>query len=378
MKVSLGNFGDSVAGIAPPPSSAPVHQAAIGAVDQVQRTQERVQQNREALQRAKAANSLASYQLDVENTGRQLEEDLASGAVNYEKANEEFATRVSKLQAAPVMLDNTIDQENHTAGLKYVQERGRLSIAPSVYAARQRDGESQLDSFLDTQGKRAIEPGADVQSINATADGFAANARAYGIPQDVITRKVQNFKDANWFNNAVQRSVEADQDLKSLHGILHDLTATDGYYAGKLDPEKRNALQASVQSKIDRIEMRALALGDRREAKADRALAQIERQISTGVPATSEMWADWATTVEGTSAKGDFDALVKSEDETQRVLRAPIADQVRMVQEKKSALEQGGGTVAQIADADRLERAVNSNIKLLTTNASAVRRAAPG
>lgn len=369
MKVPLGNFGNTVAEpVAQPNKGAAFSHAAdvIEGVAQVQAgIEERAQRNREALQRAKAANAFATYQYDVENTGRDIEEGMADGSVDYEHAQEEFDARVKKLQAPKVELDNPIDRENHSAALTITQNRQRLALAPSIFAARQRDGIAQLDGFFDTQAKRAIEPEANVEAINQSADAFAANAREYGVPQDYLAKRVQAFKDTNWFNNATQRAVEADQDVPGLKAILHDLTAKDGLYADKLDPDKRNALQASVQSKLDRIEMRGAAIADRREAKAERTLATFERQISSGVPATTEMWTDGASTVKGTSVEGDFNELVHAEREIQAVLRAPIADQARLVQERQAALDKGGGTLVQAANVERLKRAVDTNVKTL-------------
>jgi hypothetical protein len=366
VKINIGNFGYSEREVTPVVDKSGVGNALIAAGGRLQNQLDDIQRNREALQRAKAANAAVSYQLAIEETGRGLEEDLASGAVNWENADAEYGERVKKLEVPQFELDNPIDRENSDNAIAHAQERGRLAIQPQVFAARQRDGVAQLDQFFDTQAKRAIEPGADVDQINASADAFAANAREYGIPADVLARRVQDFKDANYFNQATQRAVEADEDLKSLRAVLYDVTAEDGYYAKRLDPTKRNALQASIQNRIDRIEDRARAALDRREARAERAIVQMERQISSAIPWTPEMLTDWAKTVDGTSSQADFNALVNTERQVQQVLRQPIGDQVRMVQEAEAKLLQEGGTVAQGANVARLKNAVESNVKLLT------------
>jgi hypothetical protein len=366
VKINIGNFGYSEREVTPVVDKSGVGNALIATGGRIQNTLDDIQRNREALQRAKAANAVVSYQLAVEETGRGLEEDLASGAVNWENADAEYGERVKKLEVPQFELDNAIDRENSNGAIAHAQERGRLAIQPQVFAARQRDGVAQLDQFFDTQAKRAIEPSANVDQINASADAFAANAREYGIPADVLARRVQDFKDANYFNQATQRAVEADEDLTSLRAVLHDVTAEDGYYAKRLDPTKRNALQYSIQTRIDRIEMRAQAAVDRREARAEHAIRQIDTQISTGIPATPAMWAEWADTVKGTTVEPVFNQMVATEQAIQQVLRAPIAEQKRIVQDAQTRLKQEGGTVAQNNNVNRLSAAVDANIKMLT------------
>jgi hypothetical protein len=368
MKIELGNFGYSRTEVVTPADKSQVSEALGSAGLRISAAERQAQENREAFQRAGAANSFAKYQLDLETVANGVEQDMATGAVPWDKANEEFVGRASKLPAPQDKLDNPIDRENQRAGISHATERTRQSLAPSIFQARQRTGASQFDSFLDTQAKRAIEPGANIDQINASADAFAVNARVYGLPENVLTAKVQAFKDSNWYNSALQRVVESDGNLPALKGILHELTNDKGAYAGKLDPQKRASLQAAVQNQIEHIELRAQASLDRRDARGERAVAQIERQISSGIPATAEMWAGWGDTIKGTSSEKDFNELVSSEQEIQGVLRKPVADQVRLVQEKEAALLQGGGTVAQGSNVARLKNAVDSNVKLLTQN----------
>lgn len=366
MKIELGNFGFSRPDVVQPVEKSQVSQALGAAGANISHAEQAAQRNREAFQRAHAANSFAKFQLDLEDVGRGVEEDMATGKVPWDQAEEEYNTRAAKLDAPADRLDSPADRENQQAGINYARERARQSLAPSIFQARQRAGAAQLDQFLDTQGKRAIEPGANVEAINSSADSFAVNAREYGIPEQVLAAKVQNFKDANWFNSALQRVVESDGNLPALKGILQELTDDKGIYAGKLDPTKRATLQASVQNQIDRIELRAAAAVDRREAKAEQAIRQIDTQVSSSIPATPEMWADWGETVKGTSSEPAFKQMVATEQAIQQVLRAPIADQKRIVQDAQIRLKQEGGSVAQANNVNRLSAAVDSNIKMLT------------
>jgi hypothetical protein len=366
VKVELGNFGYSRPDVVEPAQKSVVSESLGAAGRTVSNAEEAAQRNREAFQRATAANNFAKYQLALEDVGRGVEEDMATGKVSWEHANEEFLARSQDVEAPQDKLDSPIDRQNQQAGLMIARDRTRQSLAPSIFQARQRAGVAQLDEFLDTQGKRAIAPGANVDAINESADTFAANAREYGIPQDVLAAKVQNFKDSNWYNVALQRTVESDGDIGALRGVLHDLTDSKGLYADKLDPQRRASLQAAVQNQIEHIELRAQASVDRREAKAEHAIRQIDTQVSSSIPATPKMWAEWGETVKGTSFEPAFQEMVHTEQAIQQVLRAPIADQKRLVQEAQTRLKQEGGTVAQANNVSRLSSAVDANIKLLT------------
>ncbi len=131
-----------------------------------------------------------------------------------------------------------------------------------------------------------------------------------------------------------------------------------GTPADFIDPSKRADL-------LERLEDKNRVAVDRREARAERAQAQAERQVSSGIPGTQEMWNEWRSTVAGTSVAKDFDALLAGEKEVQDTLRKPIGEQIRLTQEKEAALMKGGGTLAQAANVQRLTNAVKQNVALL-------------
>lgn len=363
MRIPTGNFGNVTLEVAPTPDFSAPTEALVRGTKQVA---DQVARNREAFQEAGAATAYSNYRSQLDDTATQLADDISTGKVSYDEANTEWEKRAAQVKPAAAQLDNRAAAMTQATLYQNAKDQARRALTPHIYAARQQAGVAQFDQFLDNQAKQAAKPGADVDAINASGEAYGAKAREYGIPEHIVAGKVQAFKDANWFNNAMQRAVEADGNLAGLHSVLHDLTDPKGMYADKLDAPKRAALQASVQNQIDHIELRAQAAADRREARAQRALVQVERQISSAIPSTADMRADWANTVHGTSAQADFDELMATEHEVQQTLKMPIGDQVRMVQEKEAALLQGGGAVAQGANVARLKNAVESNVKLLT------------
>ncbi|KAK6697402.1 hypothetical protein SNK04_014154 [Fusarium graminearum] len=108
-------------------------------------------------------------------------------------------------------------------------------------------------------------------------------------------------------------------------------------------PEKRNALLSQVVTRQQTLLDRAERAQDRLDAKGQRVIDQIDRQIASGVPATPDMWAKWADTVKGTSTAVEFQERVEQEKVVQGVLRlGPDQQQAFVQQEEASYSVQAG------------------------------------
>lgn len=371
MKIPLGDFGNAVAKAGPVVDQSAVFGTAAAEFDQLQRTRDAVvyrqTQERQQLQRAKAHNAALTYQLDVEGAAQATAADIESGELDYNLADTELQKRVATIKRPQVELEDPVDVENFDYVLNEQANRANKALVPVVRMARARDGVSQVDQSFDTLGKLAGLPDANIDDINKQAAAVAANARAFGVPKDVIDLKLQNFQDRTWTNQATQRQIENQNSMPALKALEHDLTAADGLYAKKLDPEKRNVLLRSVQADQDRLIARAEAEAHRRGAKAVTAINEIDRQISTGVPATAEMWTAWQQQTRGTEFEQDFKDRVSDEQVVQEVLRRPIGEQLKLVQDRGAKLMNDGGSVREVANQTRLESAVKKNVALLQT-----------
>ncbi|WP_332726483.1 hypothetical protein [Pseudomonas sp. ESBL9] len=136
-------------------------------------------------------------------------------------------------------------------------------------------------------------------------------------------------------------------------------------YQGSMSADDLVRVGGMIENKVDRLQQKAEMAQLRAEAKAERTLGKIDAQISSGVPATPEMWSAWASSVRGTPAQAEFNQRVGQEVETQKVLRLPIDQQVSFINEKTAELQQKGGTVADAANLNRLARAVDSSAKMM-------------
>jgi hypothetical protein len=144
--------------------------------------------------------------------------------------------------------------------------------------------------------------------------------------------------------------------------------AAEKYYQSiknKVNGDKAAYIENAITDAKRMAEARARARADHTEAIAQRTMNEIDRQIASGTPATPAMWAGWESKIRGTSFADEFKTRVDDEREVQDLLRKPIADQVKELQERKAALESGGGSLREAANVARLDLAVKRNVQQL-------------
>jgi hypothetical protein len=320
------------------------------------------------LARAQASNALLDHEIAVRTKADDIRQRLETGELSYDQAQATFEKEAGQIERPQIPHLDPVGQQNLSKGLDRNLFSGQLTVQRAAETAEKANYRDQFAGALDRLGKLAGMPGADIDEINAKAEAFRPQARAAGIPAPVVDKTIQDFKDRNWLNNATQNAMESANSLPDLRQLQHDLTASDGFYAGKLDTDKRNAVLRSVLADISQIETRNAHQADRREALAERALAQIDQQISTGIPATAAQWAMWDEATRGTSQAQEFQERMKDEDTVQGILRKPLAEQVGYIQEQTRKLDSEGGTLRDRANLARLTNTVKANMQQLQTS----------
>ena len=156
--------------------------------------------------------------------------------------------------------------------------------------------------------------------------------------------------------------------------VLQRHANDDPYAAQKLLKQYEGAMTADdlvrvggmIENKVDRLQQKAEMAQLRNEAKAERTLGKINAQISSGIPATDEMWKQWGSQVRGTPAQAEFNELIKQEVDTQKILRLPIDQQITAINAKTAKLQTEGGTVTDATNLNRLSRAVDASAKMMS------------
>ncbi|MCE4056294.1 hypothetical protein [Pseudomonas sp. Au-Pse12] len=156
-------------------------------------------------------------------------------------------------------------------------------------------------------------------------------------------------------------------------GVLQRQATTDPYAAQKSLKQYESSMTANdlvriggmIEGRVDRLQQKAEMAQLRAEAKAERTLGKINAQISSGIPATDEMWKQWGIQVRGTPAQAEFNELIKQEADTQKILRLPIDEQIAAINAKTAKLQKDGGTIADATNLNRLSRAVDASAKMM-------------
>ncbi|RMV04182.1 hypothetical protein [Pseudomonas syringae group genomosp. 3] len=328
------------------------------------------QQQREdsALAKVKASNSLLDRETAINAINRDLSEQVATGKLSYDKLEETYGSAVSKLEPLQASgLDPTTAGELERSA-KRMQIKGLEGVQTLKVAARKDSAAADLTSRMDLLGKDAAMPGANIDQINARMDAEdidIAGHLAYG---EQWQNRKQQFKDNNWTTHATQRVVEARDNLGTMQKIQNDLTSGEGFYAGKLDPEKRTQLLNTITGRIYQIKEHNERQAEIRENKAERALTQMDRQAATGIPPTPADQQRWQSLVSGTSAAGEFKERINQMAEVQGLLRQPIEAQQQYVDQKRQQMAANGGGVAEQANLNRLQSAIDTNVKLMKTD----------
>lgn len=375
MRIPTGNFGNVVPTVRQ--GSASFDNTSVArAGEQLASTAQRIaghmaseqEQENRALARVRASNLLLDRETQIRTITTDLGEKARMGQLTHDQLQGAYEQAVSGLDPlTPKGLDPS-EMEGFGLSLKRLQNSGALGI--QELSSRVRIGEAQSDiaQRMDILGKEAGMPGSNPESVIARMDAEdidTAGRMAFGAGWD---SKKQEFKDGIYATNATQRINAARDDMGALKQIEHDLTAEDGFYTGKLDANRRTTALNGVINAQTRLENKALAAEAKREAAAQRALFAGQQQVASGIPAPAGYWDKIGQQVRGTSLEGDFDDIIKSENQVQEVLRLPIDQQIGFVQEREAALMSDGGTVKDVAMFNRLSSAVGRNVKQMQTS----------
>lgn len=369
-QIPLGNFGRAVpvaeqgrvVTIAPSNAGAQaadeVKRVALGALDQIGK-------ENQALARVKASNALIDRESQLKTIGTDIGEKMRLGEVSHDKAEETYAAAVSQLKPleTPGLDEVTMGEVGNS--LKRLQNSGLDVVRHAAAGARIESAKADLTSRMDMLGKDSALPGADIEAINRRMDADdidLAGRMAYG--EGWADRK-QDFKDSNWTTHATQRVIGARDGLGTLRQIENDLTAADGFYAKKLDPEKRNQLLNTVTGRIFQVQEQHQRKAEMRELAGMRTLDQMDKQAASGLPPTPADQQRWAASLSGTSMAPEYKTRIGQMNEVQSLLRQPIGEQMAYLEQKRQSMAANGASVTDQANVNRLQSAVDQNVKLL-------------
>lgn len=370
MRIPMGNFGNVLPEVqrgAAAFDNTQVGRAAERLGNTVQNIainmQEQRTQEDKALARVRASNLLLERETQIKTITADLSEQARVGTLMHDQLQGAYESAVGKLDPlTPKGLDQA-EIENFDLGLKKLQGNGMLGV--QELSTRVRIGEAQQDlkARIDLLSKEAATPGTDPAQSAARLDAEdidTAGRLAYGLGWEAMKREA---KDGIFLTHANQQLISARNNLGALQALQNQITAEDGLYAQRLDPDKRNTLLNSVAGRIFQVQEHNARQAEIREQRAMRVLDQMDRQAATGIPPSIAEQQRWKSALSDTSLAGEYVARVEQMNEVQQVLRMPLAGQQAYIQQARQQLTAGGGSVDQVTNLGRLERAVESNMQ---------------
>lgn len=314
-----------------------------------------------AARRSKAQNTVEQAQDDLIGITEEVAEGVRSGSIDKDKAGEEFQARTRERMAAAAEATPDEFREIVQTTLDGKARRFSRTISKAVTERNRGEVRAGIDQTLEYAGRLYLKDpaAADQMAMNAL-DQFGPQS---GLGQLELQRLRQGFKETSQFTLATTLVQGAEQNPQALRSVLKALDNPE--YLPDIDPQRRLQVRNSALNSLDVLQRRAEADAERREARADRAVATAERQLASGVPLTTKAWEDLRRTTSGTAAQATLTALIQGEREIQELLRKPVNEQLALVQQRQAALMSGGGTMAEAANLQRLNAAVERNVRTL-------------
>ncbi len=247
-------------------------------------------------------------------------------------------------------------------------------------AARRRAGIGQQLNRYESQQRDVYYDEQDLAGLKSS-QGVAANYFSEPARISEELAKQDAIIDARGARKGLSAEQVQEAKRASRSGTHTDVVQrffSTGDYAGggkyfeanreQIGSDDATRIESALSIERRRAAEQAQRDADRREAKAERTLAEVDRQIASGIPATPEMWKRWADTTAGTSFEGEYKGRLADERAVQDLLGKPIDEQIRYIQDKESALATGGGSLRELANVNRLKGAVQQNLALLQQN----------
>lgn len=289
-RIPLGNQGDVTS--TPPQqvqtsaadfggqSAAAEQQLGTTMEDAGQRLQFQQQKLNDDLQRTSAATAYQQHETNMKMALQTAGQQLQSGVLDQTGYQQQLD------DAKQQSFDSTIGAlpDTHYKRIATIQSSGLdRTVALGAQEAITKNSQQLIGAnaatMLNTAGKNIeIDPVTIDNTVASTKSGYLSAAAAAGIPLETAQKTAQSWADNQYAQHATTATIQArsNGDLNALNQLQHDLTAPDGFYAGKMDANQRNQVLATVVSQ-------QLSLGNQQDAEQRAREAQATSAFNGGI-----------------------------------------------------------------------------------------------
>jgi len=352
VKISLGNFGNTVARPAPdvqvPNTSAAIAQGvasigqAVGSFGQV------IQEQADTQRRADAALSLAQFDNDVRDAHDTVGRRLESGEIKAADAIPEYRKQIGDLQKQ--RFEGMDAQTRQLIEPNLLRTTGALerNLQGAVVKRQQSEIGASLDGLGEQFQRNAMRdlPGS-IANYHGAVDQLGPQA---GLTPEQMAQKKQAFTEGATYNFA-NATLEGAAQTGNADLVKAAMDKIGGAEGEPLDPAKRTALMTKGYGYLNGIE----AAGIRAQEKAEREAKAREEKAKDAVNAATDIvlrgkYLDidtidsLATTTAGTGYAAQAQELVKNQGEAARFATMPSAQRKALLErENAAAVTKGQG-----------------------------------
>ncbi len=323
---------------------------AVGSVVGKIEAEERNKADQAAFMEADRATDEISNSLYQQAVGRQLKDAIGSGPETLTEFDKQSGEVLKGLKTPRQQLAYKAAVNQSRANLQRQVENHERTQTEQYYEIERR-------SYAEQAHANAVTYYNDPKRIEQEVEKQAAViSQTPGISADMKTATAAKLASATY------------SDVIDRYLVNNEVKGAESYYKsikGKVSGEAATHIENSIRATKDRLEARQRAIADKREAKAVRAINEMDQQIASTIPAPLSLWKEWEMTVKGTEMEAEFKGRQADEVEVQSLLRKPIQEQVAFLQKKEADLKSGGGSIREQTNYNRLRTAIGQNVKLL-------------
>jgi len=259
------------------------------------------------------------------------------------------------LSAVSQSLANPTQRQLFMQGIEGTRQTTLMAV--SRYEAQER--RVSLNNSYEASIGTAIQTAVS----NFTVPGALATARQTILDQSNATAVLNGWSDE-------QRRFEIDKSLTTMHlGVIQSALHQDPVKARQYFEANKGEITGGAHIKVeemfDRQAKAAQVQADRRDALAQRALNELDRQEASGIPPTLQKRAQWQQAVAGTVYEDEYRAREQEGVELQRLMTRPLGEQAEYLANERVRLQKQGGEPREVQRLDRFQRALQGNAKLI-------------
>lgn len=387
MRIDTGNFGQTSAQLNPiqvnrgnagiigeaHQQAARMNESAQGQLAQagqgVTQLGENIHNSLAELDRLKASAALTDRQTAGRGVLDGLQDDVAAGKVKAADVEKEFQTRFKAAWTDPEFSDLS-----HSGQIGYQKGRASTDMQFSSEVDHLRRGavrvetKGAVDTILANTSRMAIQPDADVNTINAGYDALDAQGQvAYGADWAKVK---ENARADNWKMN-VSAAINSSRDSNEhLNAIANAISDPNGALFGKLDAQDQLQVMNQIQARTEHNDAKAIAAENQRmhaeemaQRRADAANTKAGNLYNSymearfkGIPLSPELIEQAGQQFKGTSYAGKEKDLAMMDRQLTGFSNLPFTDQALVISNKETAQNVHGATSleeAQLLDMQR-------------------------